>query len=403
MARCLFTRPPRSCSLSRTAVPVGPRKRREMPVARFDRYMLSQLMMLFGFFSLVLILVYWVNSAVALFDQLIADGQNAAVFLEFTMLTLPTLIRTVLPLAAFAASLYVTNRLSSDSELTVMQATGFSSFRLARPVLIFGLMVTLATAALTVVLNPAANARLATRQAEIAQTATARLLQEGQFLSPTSGLTFYIRNITAEGELRDLLISDSRDPERLMTYTAASAYLVQGDGGAQLVMIDGMAQTLRRDDLRLSTTAFADFAYDIGSLVEAPDADRRRSREVPTLELLSPNAALEEETGRSAGRLIAEGHERIAEPLLATVGALIGFATLLIGGFSRFGVWKQIVAAIFLIIAVKALESAATTAVRGDPALWPLIYLPALAGFGIAALELVWTTRPGLLRRWRPA
>ncbi len=74
-------------------------------MARFDRYMLSQLMVLFGFFSLVLVLVYWINRAVVLFDQLIADGQSATVFLEFTALTLPSVMRLALPLAAFAASL----------------------------------------------------------------------------------------------------------------------------------------------------------------------------------------------------------------------------------------------------------------------------------------------------------
>ena len=89
--------------------------------------MLSQLMALFGFFSLVLVLVYWVNRAVLLFDRLIGDGQSALVFLEFTALTLPNVIRLVLPVSAFAAAVYVTNRLSTESELVVVQATGFSA------------------------------------------------------------------------------------------------------------------------------------------------------------------------------------------------------------------------------------------------------------------------------------
>ena len=71
---------------------------------RFDRYLLSQLLMLFGFFALVLVLVYWVNRAVVLFDQLIANGQSAAVFLEITILTLPNVIRIDLPIAAFAGT-----------------------------------------------------------------------------------------------------------------------------------------------------------------------------------------------------------------------------------------------------------------------------------------------------------
>ena len=41
-------------------------------MARFDRYLLSQLMVVFGFFSLVLVMVYWINRAVVLFDRLIA-------------------------------------------------------------------------------------------------------------------------------------------------------------------------------------------------------------------------------------------------------------------------------------------------------------------------------------------
>ena len=59
-------------------------------VAKFDRYMLSQLLVLFGFFSLVLVAVFWINRAVVLFDRLIGDGQTALVFLEFTALGRPT-------------------------------------------------------------------------------------------------------------------------------------------------------------------------------------------------------------------------------------------------------------------------------------------------------------------------
>ena len=119
-------------------------------MARFDRYMLSQLMVLFGFFSLVLVLIYWINRAVVLFDQLIADGQSAGVFLEFTALSLPSVMRLALPLAAFAAAVYVTNRMSTESELTVVQATGYSPFRLARPVFFFGIIVALMMSALMV-------------------------------------------------------------------------------------------------------------------------------------------------------------------------------------------------------------------------------------------------------------
>ncbi|NIO39917.1 MAG: LptF/LptG family permease, partial [Burkholderiales bacterium] len=70
----------------------------------FDRYLLAQLTLLFGFFSLVLVSVYWVNRAAILFEELIGDGQSARVFLEFTALALPNVIRLVLPASAFVAT-----------------------------------------------------------------------------------------------------------------------------------------------------------------------------------------------------------------------------------------------------------------------------------------------------------
>ena len=145
-------------------------------MTRFDRYMLSQFMVLFGFFALVLVSIFWINKAVRMFDRLIADGQPAWVFLEFTALTLPGVIGVVLPIAAFAGAVYVTNRLSTESELTVMQATGSSPWRLARPALAFGLITAAMMSALTHYLLPASISQLAVREAEVSRNVTARLL-----------------------------------------------------------------------------------------------------------------------------------------------------------------------------------------------------------------------------------
>ncbi|WP_296424993.1 LPS export ABC transporter permease LptF [Yoonia sp.] len=368
-------------------------------MGRFDRYLLSQLMVLFGFFSLVLVLVYWINRAVVLFDQLIADGQSASVFLEFTALSLPSVIRLALPLSAFAASVYVTNRMTTESELIVVQATGYSAFRLARPVLYFGLIVALLMSILMHFLVPLSGARLAERQADIAQNVTARLLTEGKFLEPMSNVTFYIREITPAGELHDIFLSDSRNPAEQVIYTAALAFLLRDAGETQLVMIDGMAQTLRTKDQQLFTTSFDDFAYNIGSLINARSRQGRSADELSTWELLNPTPALEDETRQSAARLISRGHDRFSQALLGTVAALLGFSTLLVGGFSRFGVWRQIIAAIGLIVVVKAMETVGLNLARSNENLWFTTYLPGIVGLCIVWGLLFAATRPYLFKR----
>ena len=372
-------------------------------MGRIDRDLLSQLLAVFGLASLVLVLVYWINRAVVLFDQLIADGQSAWVFLELTALALPSIVKLVLPLAAFAATLYALARLMGDSEITVVQATGASPWRLARPVLAFGLIVGLLVSVLAHVLVPASLGRLMARQSEIAETATARLLRAGEFISPSDGLTLYIREVAPEGELRGLLISDTRNPEESVSTTAASAYLVRGDAGPQLVMIDGMVQRLSEDDGRLLATSFADLAYDLGPLMPEVEDAARSSRELSTWELLRPTPALARETDQDEGELFAEAHDRLAEGLLAPVATLIGLGALLLGGFSRFGVWRQVILAIVLLVVVKGVEQASVQAAREDPSLWPLTYLPAATGFGLAALLLWLSARPRGLGREVPA
>ncbi len=370
-------------------------------MARFDRYLLSQLLMLFGFFSLVLVLIYWINQAVRLFDQLIADGQSAWVFLEFTALSLPGVIRIVLPLAAFAASLYVTNRMTTDSELVVVQATGYSAFRLARPVFMFGLIVTGLMLILMHVLVPASTRQYNDRENDVRQNLTARLLTEGQFLNPSPGVTFYIRDITTEGELLDIFLSDSRSDAETLTYTASQAYLIRTDNGPQLVMVDGMAQALSARTGRLITTRFEDFAYDIGSLITTSARSGRSSRELSTWDLLNPTPALVAETGKTAGALVVEGHDRTGQAILATAAAMLGFSTLVLAGFSRFGVWRQMVAAIFLVIFVKGMETTGANMARTDPSLWFMTYLPSVVAFGIIWFQLFWATKPALFRRRR--
>ena len=358
-------------------------------------------MVLFGFFALVLVMVYWVNRAVILFDQLIANGQSAMVFLEFTALTLPNVIRLVLPIAAFAAVVYCTNRLSSESELVVVQATGYSPYRLARPVLIFGAIVGVLLSVLTHFLLPTSLNQLNERRAEIEQNMTARLLQEGTFLHPASGLTFYIRDITSAGELRDVFLSDRRSEVTSTNYSARRALLVRDAGGPKLLMFDGMAQVLHPDGQRLSTTSFKDFVFNLGALLDRSGTLRRQPEELTTSQLLNPTPQLLEETRSSRAAFLQNGHERISQALLCVVSALVGFSALMTGGFSRFGLWRQILMAVVVLVLVKSLDNYANGLAFRDEALWPLVYLGSLFGL-ITGYALLWiSARPALFSRRR--
>jgi len=371
-------------------------------MTRFDRYMLSQFMVLFGFFSLVLVSIFWINKAVRMFDRLVGDGQPAWVFLEFTALTLPGVIGMVLPIAAFAGAVYVTNRLSTESELTVVQATGYSPLRLIKAAAVFGVIIALIMSLLSHYLIPTSLSELRQREAEVRQSVSARFLEEGEFLHPAPGITFYIRDISPEGELRDVFLSDRRNTESPVTYTSTLAYLVQEGGGTKLVMVKGLAQTLRADGKRLFTTHFDDFSYDISRLIAQNPTNLNKVEFAHTADLILRPEEVMEVTGATEGQLQFTLHSRFTQALMCIVAALIGFATLLLGSFSRFGVWWQILIAFVLLVGIKLVEGSITGVVISQPGMWPLMYLPAGIGFLTTLILLYFAARPGLLRRLVP-
>ncbi|CUH39641.1 lipopolysaccharide ABC transporter permease [Jannaschia seosinensis] len=368
----------------------------------FDRYLAGSLMVYFGFFSLVLVAVYWVNRAIGLFDRLIAGGSNLWTFLEFTALALPNVIHVVLPVSALVATLYGLNRLSSDSELTVARTTGIGPWRLARPVLIFGLAVALMVSVLGHLLVPLSRTALAERGDELSRDITARFLQEGEFLHPGTGMTVYVREITERGELLGLFLEDRRSEATRTAYTAESAYLVRaGNGGeTRLVMLNGMAQTLDVASRNLVVTRFEDFAYDLASLSQGRSGERRRDpRELFTPALLAAGPDVQAMTGDDVAELRYEGHVRFSEAIFALALPLMALGFLMLGTYSRLGLWRQIVGAVVAAVLLTLLSNIAENAALQDASLWWAIYLPALLTLALG-VGLVWRDTRGK-RPWR--
>jgi lipopolysaccharide export system permease protein len=164
-------------------------------------------------------------------------------------------------------------------------------------------------------------------------------------------------------------------------------------------MVDGTAQTYDTGTGALSATVFERFSYDVGGLADGDGRGRRDVREYPTPVLFFPTEAALAETRKDPPAFYYEGHLRVVQPFTPAIAALLGFAALRLGSFSRFGVWRQIGLAVGLIIVVQVGENAVADAARRDAALWPLIYAPFLGGLA-AALAMLWiAARPA--PRWR--
>lgn len=358
-------------------------------MSRVDRYLLAQLLSVFAFFTLVLVSVYWVNRAARLFDALIGDGQSFWVFLELSALTLPNVIRVVLPLSAFAASVYVAIRLTRDNEMTVLQGTGQSYLRLLRPVGVFGVVVAVMLGALMHVLMPLSRAQLTERQVEIAENITARLLRSGEFLEPADGIVVFLRDVTPEGQLLDVYLADTRMAGRRVDYSASSALLVPGPQGPVLVMLSGVALVHSAATNRLTTIAFDTFSFNVGALI-GPAGRGMDVREMPTADLRAADPTMLEATGLTLAEIRFELASRTAQPLLAVVTSLIGFSAVFLGQFNRLGAWRQVLGAIVALVLIQLVGNAASGfALREASRAW-LAFVPVgLGGLTVGAILVI--------------
>jgi lipopolysaccharide export system permease protein len=349
-------------------------------MSHLDRYVFKQCLLVFAFFTLVFALVVWINRAVTLFDELVTDGHSAKVFLEFFILALPTVLSRVLPVSAFAATVYVTSRLSNESELAVIQATGMSPWRLARPVFMFGLLVCLLMFSLTAFLIPKTGTLTKDREFELSQSLGTKFLREGAFQHPVKGITFFIREITPDSELRDVFLSDRREKGASYTYTSERAFLLQTEKQIIFVMQNGLMQSHDRAKGTLSLTQFDELAYDLTGTFDTSRKARPHINDLPTVLLWQNPQLAADLTGQPLSRVFEDKHQRIQFALLCLISSLIGFAALYAAGFSRFGSGRFIALAIFLLVIVKLVEILVTEPTRTDIDFWYLVYAPSVVG-----------------------
>jgi lipopolysaccharide export system permease protein len=360
-----------------------------------SRYVIGQILGPFGLFSLIFLGVVWLTQSLRVIDTVVNNGQSALVFAEFTALLLPSVISLILPVAAFAATLYAMNRMSLESETVVLMAAGMSRMRLARPVATFGCIVMIAMAGVTLYLMPAASRemrdRIATLQADVANA----LIREGEFIQASAGVTVYIRATGTDGQMAGLFVQDDRDPDVRVTYTARRAALVRTDEGPRLVMFDGAAQRLERGTRDLTVLSFGKLVYDLSTLIEPDEERRSKPSELYAPDLIFPDAATLD--GRPPGKFIAEGHEQISAPLYAVTLPLIALAALLAPAFRRRGNGSRLAAAIALAGLCRLAGVAAKSATSGAAELWPLMYAPQTIGAALA-LWALWAGLPSLSR-----
>ena len=109
----------------------------------FDRHIIGRLLKGFLFFVGALIVFFIVLHWVEYSDDFLDGGATAAeVFTVFYPSYVPEIVRLTSPLALFLSCIYLTGTLAQELQLSALQTSGVSLYRLLRPYATVGLFVT---------------------------------------------------------------------------------------------------------------------------------------------------------------------------------------------------------------------------------------------------------------------
>ncbi|HPD82570.1 MAG: LPS export ABC transporter permease LptF [Alphaproteobacteria bacterium] len=320
----------------------------------YDRYILKNLVPATLFVSVTLAAIIMLTQSLKFLELIIEAGASSSSFWTLTFLALPRFFEVILPVALMISTVFIYNRLSSDSEIVVMRAAGKSPMQLARPALILALLVTFALLFITTWLAPVSlNSMVKMRQIIRAQYSTL-LFREGVFNSVGNDFTVYISNRNSNGELEGLLIHDSRaDLPAPVTITAKRGIVVATDEGQQVLVYDGSRQDFNEKTGALNRLDFERYTIDL------PEASATRQRpkdpdERTISELLHPDLTKAYDRDHQ-DKFIVEIHRRILGPFLSISFTSVALCFLLLGPVSRRGQTKRIFITMLLIVVIQGL------------------------------------------------
>jgi lipopolysaccharide export system permease protein len=354
---------------------------------RISLYVLRQMIEPIALFTFLLTIVVWLSQSLRLLDLVINRGQSAPTFVYLSMLMLPQLMVVILPIAFFGGVLYGLHRLSVDSELIVMSASGYSRAQLSIPVLAAAAIVMACTYVCALYLMPMGQRAMKAEVVSIRADIGAALLSEGTFNTPAKGLTVFIRELLPDGHIYGILVHDNRNAKRPTTYIAQSGVLAQTSAGGRLIMLDGTIEQSALGGAHLSVLKFQRYVFDLDQFASQQHETDLETSERTLPELFWPRFA--KDPGQKTRNIyFAEGHNRLTAPLYCITFALLALAAVTRGRRVRGAYAIRLTVASVAAGLIRLFGYAAQGMVARHPPAFVLLYLIPLSGAALASMEI---------------
>jgi lipopolysaccharide export system permease protein len=202
-----------------------------------NKYILSELTgpCLLGL--LIFTFVLLMDRVLDLIELVINKGVSFKVVLELLVYIMPSFLVLTIPMAVLVATLTAFGRLSTDSEITAMKASGISLYSLFVPVEFFAIVACVVTFFLYAQALPWGNYNFRVTLYELARTKASIGLKAQVFNMTFPGLVIYIDEISdLDNSFKGVMISDSRDQTNPQTIFARAGKLITDQKALRVIL-----------------------------------------------------------------------------------------------------------------------------------------------------------------------
>lgn len=235
-----------------------------------------------------------------------------------------SMLPALFPMALLFAVLLTYGRLSGDSEIVAMKASGLHMASLTAPALLLGVLVAVLSAQTTFEIAPWGNRQFEVLYTRLGNTKAAATIKPGTFSEGFFDMVVYANEVDSEtGNLKNIFIYDEKQGETPLTIIAKSGQIIPDPS------MPGHRILLRLNDGDIhrkgqNHTKIKFNVYDLKLVDPIKEEEREKSPPSLTLQDLDQRLSekgLSEEDHRT---YLTEYHKRWAIAVLCPIFALLG-------------------------------------------------------------------------------
>jgi lipopolysaccharide export system permease protein len=336
--------------------------------------------------------VIWVTQALHDFDLVTSQGQTILVFMGITALIIPLLVLVIAPIALLIAVAHTLNKLSTDSEIIVMNAAGMSPWVLFRAFMTVAVVVSIGVACISAYFAPKGLRMLRDWLTEVRANVVSNIVQPGRFTQVETNVTIYIRERRPNGQLVGVFLDDQRNPAERITVTAEAGEVIDNDKGTFLILKNGVLQRRTGDQRDPVMVVFDRNAFDLSQFGGPREAIKYSIRERYLWQLILPDPK-DQLFIEQPGQFRAELHDRLMAPFYPIGFTIIAFAYLGAPRTTRQSRTLSMVGAIGGVAALRLTGFASSVFGAAIPWMLSLQYLAMAVAIGSG----LWVIRRGLI------